>query len=200
MTLRRTHFTVVFFLYLLAPSLSLEFHKRKHTIDSPIKTFVVVVMENRSFDHILGWLRKTRPDIDGLTGKESNRVNASDPTSPEIFVTDDAIFVDSDPGHSIQAIREQIFGSNDSSADPAPMNGFVQQAMAMEAEGLNQTVMSGFKPEVLPVYTELANEFAVFDRWFASVPASTQPNRYFFSFCLGLIYVYIIIFFLDKLT
>ncbi|KAM7522079.1 hypothetical protein LguiA_011981 [Lonicera macranthoides] len=177
MTLRRIHFTVGFFLYLLAPSLSFEFHKSKHAIDSPIKTFVVVVMENRSFDHILGWLKKTRPDIDGLTGKESNRVNASDPTSSELFVTDNAIFVDSDPGHSIQAIREQIFGSNDSSADPAPMNGFVQQAMAMEAEGLNQTVMSGFKPEVLPVYTELANEFAVFDRWFASVPASTQPNR-----------------------
>lgn len=49
----------------------------------------------------------------------------------------------------------------------------------MGVEGLPRTVMSGFKPEVLPVYTELANEFAVFDRWFASVPASTQPNRFY---------------------
>lgn len=42
-----------------------------------------------------------------------------------------------------------------------------------------KNVMSGFKPDLLPVYTALANEFAVMDRWFASVPASTQPNRFY---------------------
>ncbi|KAF7130126.1 hypothetical protein RHSIM_Rhsim10G0100600 [Rhododendron simsii] len=42
-----------------------------------------------------------------------------------------------------------------------------------------RTVMSGFKPELVPVYAELANEFAVFDQWFASVPESTQPNRFY---------------------
>ncbi|KDP46506.1 hypothetical protein JCGZ_08478 [Jatropha curcas] len=135
-------------------------------------------MENRSFDHILGWLKSTRPDIDGLTGTESNRIIASDPTSDEVFVSDDAVFVDWDPGHSIQAIREQIFGSNDTSANPAPMNGFAQQAESM-SENKSRIVMSGFKPSRLPVYTALANEFAVFDRWFASVPASTQPNRFY---------------------
>ncbi|MBA0678561.1 hypothetical protein Goari_019900, partial [Gossypium aridum] len=135
-------------------------------------------MENRSFDHLLGWLKSTRPDIDGLSGRESNSVNVADPNSPFISVSDDALFVDSDPGHSFQAIREQIFGSNDSSADSAPMNGFAQQAESM-AEGMGRTVMSGFKPSRLPVYTKLANEFGVFDRWFASVPASTQPNRFY---------------------
>ncbi|KAF5188295.1 Non-specific phospholipase c1 [Thalictrum thalictroides] len=134
-------------------------------------------MENRSFDHVLGWLKSIRPDIDGLIGTESNRVNATDHNSPEIFVSNDALFIDSDPGHSFQAIREQIFGSKNVS-NPAPMNGFVQQAMNM-SETMAKTVMSGFKPGVLPVYTELANEFAVFDRWFASVPASTQPNRFY---------------------
>lgn len=122
-------------------------------------------MENRSFDHILGWLKKTRSDIDGLTGDEFNHIAAFDPKSEKVFVSDDSVFVDSDPGHSYQAIREQIFGSNDSSKIPAPMNGFAQQANSMQ-EGLAKTVMSGFKPEVLPVYTELANEFAVFDRYF----------------------------------
>ncbi|KAI8523913.1 hypothetical protein RHMOL_Rhmol13G0108500 [Rhododendron molle] len=43
------------------------------------------------------------------------------------------------------------------------MNGFVQQAFNMEVEGMARIVMSGFKPELVPVYTELANEFAVFD-------------------------------------
>lgn len=135
-------------------------------------------MENRSFDHMLGWLKSHRPEIDGLDGTESNRVNASNPASPRVPVSDDAFYVDSDPGHSFQAIREQIFGSDDTSADPAPMSGFAQQAEGM-APGMSKTVMSGFNPADLPVYTALANEFAVFDRWFASVPASTQPNRFY---------------------
>ena len=177
MVFRRVSLTVFFFLYLMASSQSFEF-KKKHKINGPIKTLVVVVMENRSFDHVFGWLKATRPDIDGLTGKESNRVIVSDPDSEEVFVSDEAIFIDSDPGHSFQAIREQIFGSNDSSSGEALMNGFAQQAEGM-SPGMPKTVMSGFKPELVPVYTELANEFAVFDKWFASVPASTQPNRFY---------------------
>ncbi|XP_031113136.1 non-specific phospholipase C1 [Ipomoea triloba] len=180
---RKIYFTVFLFLYLLlSPSFALSSSvrkKKKHEIDGAIKTIVILVMENRSFDHVLGWLRASRPDIDGLTGSEFNRVNASDPSSSKVFVSDDAVFIDSDPGHSIQAMREQIFGSDDTSADPAPMNGFVQQALSMEVEGLEETVMKGFKPELVPVYSKLANEFAVFDRWFASVPASTQPNRFY---------------------
>ncbi|KAG6792786.1 non-specific phospholipase C1-like [Populus alba x Populus x berolinensis] len=182
MTSRRLSLTSLLFLYLVFSSQSLDFddlHKRhKPRIKGPIKTLVVLVMENRSFDHVLGWLKSTRPDIDGLSGSESNRISASDPNSDEVFVSDDAVFIDSDPGHSFQAIREQIFGLNDTFADPAPMNGFVQQAKSM-GETMSKTVMSGFKPSLLPVYTELANEFAVFDRWFASVPASTQPNRFY---------------------
>ncbi|XVF05345.1 hypothetical protein REPUB_Repub05bG0164100 [Reevesia pubescens] len=179
---RRIPFTFLLFISLIISSHSLDSNynfRKKHNIKGPIKTLVIIVMENRSFDHVLGWLKSTRPDIDGLNGSESNPVNVTDPNSPNISVSDDAIFVDSDPGHSFQAIREQIFGSNDSSAKPAPMNGFVQQAESMDEEGMSKTVMSGFKPSRLPVYTNLANEFGVFDRWFASVPASTQPNRFY---------------------
>ncbi|GLT52032.1 hypothetical protein SLA2020_253950 [Shorea laevis] len=180
MSFRRMPFVFVLFLSLILSAQSLNFDnlRRKQNIKGPIKTLVILVMENRSFDHILGWLKSTRPEIDGLTGRESNRVDVTDPDSEEIFVSDEAVFVDSDPGHSFQAIREQIFGSNESSANSAPMNGFAQQAESM-GEGMGKTVMSGFEPGRLPVYTELANEFAVFDRWFASVPASTQPNRFY---------------------
>lgn len=179
MASRRALLAAVVLLYLVFSSQSLDFNIHgKYKIHGPIKTLVVLVMENRSFDHVLGWLKSDRPEIDGLTGKESNRVNASDPDSPEIWVSDDALFVDSDPGHSFQAIREQVFGTGDSFQNPAPMSGFAQQAENM-SEGLSKTVMSGFKPAVLPVYTALANEFAVFDRWFAAVPASTQPNRFY---------------------
>ncbi|XP_020217410.1 non-specific phospholipase C1 [Cajanus cajan] len=177
MGLRRTPLLLLLLILLLSPSPSAAFRK-KHKLPGPIKTIVVIVMENRSFDHVLGWLKPSRPDIDGLTGKESNPLSVSSPESPRIPVTDDALFIDGDPGHSFQAIREQIFGSNVTSLTPAPMNGFAQQAESIKP-GFSKTVMSAFKPQILPVYTKLAHHFGVFDKWFASVPASTQPNRFY---------------------
>ncbi|XP_074592867.1 non-specific phospholipase C1-like [Curcuma longa] len=151
--------------------------RKKHEIKGPIKTLVILVMESRSFDHMLGWLRTEggRADIDGLTGRESNRLNAS---SSEVFVPFGASHVDSDPGDSFQAIGEQMFGSEDASSVPAPMVGFAQQPQSM-GDGMASTVVRGFTPEDVPVYAALSEEFAVFDRWFASVPASSQPNRFY---------------------
>ncbi|KAI5673769.1 hypothetical protein M9H77_14133 [Catharanthus roseus] len=146
------------------------------TDSSPIKTVVVLVMENRSFDHMIGWMKKLNPEINGVTGSESNPISTNDPNSPRIFFDNKSHFVDPDPGHSFQAIREQIFGSNDTSAVPPPMNGFAQQARSMDPN-MTQSVMNGFDPDMVGVYKTLVSEFAVFDRWFASVPASTQPNR-----------------------
>ncbi|KAF7833328.1 non-specific phospholipase C2 [Senna tora] len=136
-------------------------------------------MENRSFDHMLGWMKKLNPEIDGVDGSESNPLSVRDPNSERFFFGNESQFVDPDPGHSFQAIREQIFGSEDTSADPAPMNGFAQQAYAMDNNtgGMCRNVMNGFGPDMVAVYKALVSEFAVFDRWFASVPASTQPNR-----------------------
>ncbi|KAK8713125.1 hypothetical protein V6N13_148350 [Hibiscus sabdariffa] len=149
----------------------------------PIKTIVVLVQENRSFDHMLGWFKSLNPEIDGVTGSESNPISTSDPDSPLIFFKANSEYVDPDPGHSIQAIYEQVFGRPWTSDDPDPphgptMNGFVQNARGME-KGMAEAVMKGFAPDEVPVFKELASSFAVCDRWFASVPASTQPNRLF---------------------
>ncbi|XP_034886910.1 non-specific phospholipase C2 isoform X1 [Populus alba] len=162
------------FLFLLLALL----HDRIHA--SPIKTVVVVVMENRSFDHMLGWMKKINPEINGVDGTQWNPLNISDPSSQKFFTNNQAQYVDPDPGHSFQAIREQIFGSEDTSKNPPPMNGFAQQAFSMDAStSLSRDVMNGFEPDVVAVYKTLVSEFSVFDRWFASVPSSTQPNRLF---------------------
>lgn len=75
--------------------------------NQPIQAIVVLVLENRSFDHMLGWLKKDNPggypSVDGLTGKECNRHSTTDPKSPAICVSDDAQYVDPDPGHSFEA-------------------------------------------------------------------------------------------------
>ncbi|KDP43231.1 hypothetical protein JCGZ_22783 [Jatropha curcas] len=150
-------------------------HDQTHA--SPIKTIVVLVMENRSFDHMLGWMKKLNPEINGVDGREWNPLNTSDVNSEKIYFKEEAEFVDPDPGHSFQAIREQIFGSNDTKKPPL-MNGFAQQALSMDpSTNMSKDVMNGFDPDMVAVYKTLVSEFAVFDRWFASVPASTQPNR-----------------------
>ncbi|KAJ8633846.1 hypothetical protein MRB53_027182 [Persea americana] len=147
----------------------------------PIKTVVVLVQENRSFDHIIGWMKSLNPEINGVTGTESNPISTSNPHSNLIYFGDQSEYVDPDPGHSIQAIYEQVFGvefSVNPSAKVPLMNGFAQQAEETQ-KGMSETVMNGFRPDAVPVYKELVSEFAVCDRWFASMPASTQPNRLF---------------------
>lgn len=167
---------ILHLLMFLPASESIRIQRKAQSITGPIKTIVVLVMENRSFDHMLGWMKLLNPEIDGVTGNESNPLSITDPNSPRVYFTDNAEFVDPDPGHSFSAIREQIFGSSSTSTDPPPMDGFAAQAESM-AKNFSATVMSGFRPEVLPVYTALASEFAICDRWYAAVPSSTQPNR-----------------------
>lgn len=147
----------------------------------PIKTVVLLVMENRSFDHMLGWMKPLNPEIDGVTGQESNPLNTTDPNSARINFGDGSVFVDPNPGHSFQDIYEQLYGEpwSPESAEktrPPTMQGFAQNANRIQS-GMDATVMNGFKPDLVPVYKELVTQFAVCDRWFASMPASTQPNR-----------------------
>ncbi|KAL7139611.1 hypothetical protein ABFS83_09G064300 [Erythranthe nasuta] len=152
----------------------------------PIKNVVVLVLENRSFDHMLGWMKKSvNPSINGVTGKECNSVaSPKSDTKPEtICFSDDAEYVDPDPGHSFEAVEQQVFGSALSASASEPksipsMSGFVEQALSM-SENLSATVMKGFRPENVPIFASLVTEFAVFDRWFCSIPGPTQPNRLF---------------------
>lgn len=73
----------------------------KKELKDRIKNVVVLMMENRSFDHMCGWLKRVNPEIEGLTGEERNYYNLSDPHSDYIQVDDKANYVDPDPGHSI---------------------------------------------------------------------------------------------------
>lgn len=148
-------------------------------------------MENRSFDHMLGWMKKLNPEINGVDGSESALLSVTDPNSERIFFKNQAQYVDPDPGHSFQAIREQIFGSEDTSADPAPMNGFAQQAYSMDnTTTMSHDVMNGFEPDMVPVYKALVSEFAVFDRY-DKIFLFTY-SFLFYSSCLNHFFIYFI--------
>ena len=153
---------------------------------SKIKHVFVLMLENRSFDHMLGFSGITGTDaatgqptaIDGLKGTESNtyagvtyRVTPGAPDrSPH------------DPPHGFPGVLEQLCGEGAVYASGAypPINntGYVS-AYAKAHPDLPDGAMRCFTPDQVPVLTALAREFAVCDRWFCSMPGPTEPNRWF---------------------
>jgi phospholipase C len=133
---------------------------------------VVVMLENRSFDHMLGYLslHGGRPDIDGLqTGMTNGHQGRTYPIHHL-----DSTALDMDPDHSAGAIDEQVAGGG--------MSGFVANAARTLAsrgvqDGDPGCVMGYYDGADVPVYDHLVEEFAVCDRWFSPVLGSTMPNR-----------------------
>jgi phospholipase C len=154
---------------------------RLHGIDH----IVVVMLENRSFDHMLGYLSlpaeqggKGRTNVDGLTGPGDN-VNSYDNTSYPIHHLDQTAFGGEaeDPDHSGRSVDEQL-----SEDGKGFVSNFARISKARAAKlgvpapdpGL---VMGYYDAGDLPVYDHLAAEYCVVDRWFSSVPGATWPNR-----------------------
>jgi phospholipase C len=95
------------------------------------------------------------------------------------------------PAEGFVATNEQLFSSATAPADgKAANNGFVTSfasELAHPAHPLDpklvgaqpSSIMGMYTPQTLPVLSGLAKGFAVCDRWFASVPTQTFPNRAF---------------------
>jgi phospholipase C len=133
---------------------------------------VVLMLENRSFDHMLGYLslEGARGDVDGLRGEFANEHDGR--RFPVHHLGSTAIA--DDPSHCAAAVDLQIGGGK--------MNGFVTSfAATLSRRGVQNgdpaRVMGYYSASDVPVYDHLAREFAVCDRWFSSVPGATWPNR-----------------------
>jgi len=142
---------------------------------------VVLMLENRSFDHMLGFLKSAEYRVDGLTGSETNP-SADD--GSDVRISPDAVAAGDltpDPGHDFVDVNVQIFGDRAVAHSAIPlMKGFVRNYATIDATHRHGTsVMKCFAPASLPVLTTLATQFAVCDRWFSSVPGPTVPNRMF---------------------
>lgn len=163
-----------------------------------IRHVVVLMMENRSFDHLLGGFWRINPDCDGVdeANPGSNRVAALSgrvfrqeretaehfglPLTPVAF----------DPKHEFVNVERQLGGSLDHPA----MAGFAEDTyasfsgdggFASDIAAMIQRVMNyvpfGDTPaaDPLPALQGLARAFTVCDRWFSSIPGPTWPNRFF---------------------
>lgn len=145
-----------------------------------LEHLVVLMMENRSFDHMLGFARSNSWGIDGLRGDEA----CDDPDGgAPVPVTEDARFsgdYNADPGHSFLNVNTQIFGNSQGTPSGPLMRGFVKDyALVSNSRAEAPNVMKCFSPQRLTVLTTLAQQYAVCDRWFSSVPGPTIPNRMF---------------------
>ena len=155
---------------------------------------ILLMLENRSFDHLLGYLYPRSGNFDGLDGTQSNR--DLDGTAVSVYpITpehDNAYYYPlANPAEGFVATNEQLFSSDTAPADGKAANdGFVTSfanELASPAHPLDpklvgaqpSSIMGMYSPETLPVLCGLAKGFAVCDRWFASVPTQTVPNRTF---------------------
>ena len=181
---------------------------------------VVLMMENRSFDNVLGYLyTPDNPPPDGQQFEGVAYRNLSNPIPPyadSSFVGSIPVYKDSimnnpnpDPGEEFPHINTSFFGtvipdSNrfktseymtapfnlpDTLPEVYPMKGFLEDYInnfratqgRMPDYFEYKIIMSCFPPQVVPVISTLAKEFAVCDHWHCSVPSQTFCNRSFFN-------------------
>jgi len=144
-----------------------------------VKHLVVLMLEGRSFDHMLGFLRSSNYPIDGLSGSESN----PDSFGAQVLVTKDAARQGDftpDPGQSFSDVNFQIFGNFDGLQNGQQMQGFVNSYQFHTGQVPSaHKIMKCMGESVIPILTALAKNYAVCDRWFSSVPGPTFPNRAF---------------------
>lgn len=151
-----------------------------------VKTIVVVMMENRSFDHFLGYLSLTPEygkNVEGLSNapawldKYANTYQGA--KYPLFLLTDPYDPIAADPPHERGPIALQMGTAVNG---VFPMDGFIANyANADPAPSITPAnpppVMGYFTAEQTPVTDFLARNFAICDRWYSAIPAGTQPNR-----------------------
>ena len=161
--------SVLVFLYSLG-------HRKKSNIPPSSKTpefdhLFVLMLENRSFDHLLGFL--DNPKINGSRGKENEDLDGN---SIKVKALIDPC-LPTDPPHEFAPVQLQLnAGTN---------NGFAKVWQhELKKKNRNTTenvakIMATAAEKDAPVLYKLAREFAVCDKWFSSVPGPTVPNRLF---------------------
>lgn len=148
-----------------------------------IKTVVIMVMENRSFDNLMGG--QTKPGLENpiQTGPYCNPLNISHPTQAQGCTA--ALDYDSiinDPDHSLSGNNLEFYGSfipdneaiKQGTLQPK-MNGFLTEQIRLyggkESEKVLQTqVINYYTENQVPVITALTQNFVAFNYWHSDIP------------------------------
>jgi phospholipase C len=129
---------------------------------APFDTVVVLTMENRSFDHLLGWLPGANGKQAGLTYIDL----AGNPHPTWRIAPDWQGWRYADPKHDWESVARQW---NRGASD-----GFLKT----QPEG-DVYPISYYTGEDLPVLATLARSYTTFDAYFCSLLGATWPNRFY---------------------
>ncbi len=145
------------------------------SVQDRIKHVFVLMLENRSYDHIFGF-----SSVGDLAGSEANVWNGQ-----SFRLSAGAPFaMPNDPAHGFNDVVQQLSGVAATYPPNGPfpkidMSGFAANFAAQLPPANTASIFKGFTPQQLPVLNFLAREFCVCRRWFASMPGPTWPNRFF---------------------
>ena len=150
-----------------------DFSQHNKSPEDPIKHVVVLMLENHSFDQMLGCFKQIYPEMEGIdptvapysNEDDKKKVYSQKPTTERQMLLD--------PRHEVEHVAVQIKNKN---------SGFVQdfaQNFPDSTDEAKQFIMGYYPLDFLPALHALARDFTICDRWHSSLPGPTWPNRFF---------------------
>lgn len=142
-------------------------------MSDPIRHIVHLILENRSFDQMLGCFRAVYPRLDGID-PAAPRSNAD--VRGTLFAQKpmtERQMLKWDPHHEVEHVLRQLADHN---------GGFVRdfsQSYPDSTDAARSYIMGYYPLDFLPALHALARNFTICDRWFSSLPGPTWPNRFF---------------------
>jgi phospholipase C len=144
-----------------------------------VKTVVLLMFENRSFDNMLGHLsyEKINNQVDGLKAPLSNFNNIYKGDTYNAYAIRGDTQLPVDLPHEYNEVDTQLAKS--AVSGKFTMSGFVKAYAELTGLPPNPQCdpMGFFKAAQAPISSFLATTFCTCDRWFTPIPTSTQPNR-----------------------
>ena len=139
---------------------------------------IVLMMENSSFDRMLGALFPESADGGGIKGTAANHWNDDSSPTPQpptrhVMQPTTTRVVQPDPSHEHTNVLKQIAGPN---------KGYITDFGSVYPNTTwlqRQEIMNYYDDGVLANLHTLAKQYTVCDRWFSSMPGPTWPNRIF---------------------
>ena len=142
--------------------------------NDPIKHVVLLMLENHSFDQMIGCLKDDYPDLEGIDVNSSSPRFNLDLQGNKVFqAPTDVQQIELDPKHECRFVLQQIKDGN---------SGFVtdfQKNVKGNKQADRELVMAYYLSGRLPALHGLGRNFTICDHWFSSLPGPTWPNRFF---------------------
>ncbi len=151
--------------------------------DIPIETIVVLVQENRSFDHYFGHFAKYagRNDVEVPPSEDVTNPSRTGPASSEVHKWQRA-------GHDCFLDTNHSWSGTHTQVDNGKMDGFYETNHDIKGETIPDPTMAlrdgeramwWYDEKELPYYYALAKEFGLADHYHCALQGPTWPNRMF---------------------